>query len=145
MVTMLGLSFTSCSSDDDISTDNLEGVWGLVHSEGYDNEDEHYEWNDDYNPISPSSYDDLKIEIINTTGNTYLLTQYYWSTYSKTWKLDDKYIARLEGKKLITEDQEVAEVTIVSLTSSQLIVEAKTNYRYIKQTFRKLSSIGDKD
>ena len=48
MVAMLSVSLGSCSSDDDVNSNELEGIWGLVHSEGYDYEDpeEPLEWNE---------------------------------------------------------------------------------------------------
>lgn len=141
VVTLVSVNFTSCSSDDDdVSSTELEGVWGLVHSEGYDYEDpsEPLEWNEDFNPLSPGT-DDLKVEIINTNGNTYLFNQYYWSSYSKVWRLQENYKATLNGKTLTTEDGD--KVTILTLNSTQLVIEAKSEKRYVKQTLRKLSSI----
>lgn len=144
MVAVLGVSFVSCSSDDDVNSNDLEGIWGLVHSEGYDYEDpeEPLEWNENYNPLNPNSYDDLKIEIINTNGNTYLFTQYYWSSYYKSWRMDTKLTATLNGKTLSFDGG--IKGAILTLNSTQLVTERKEgNTFYIKQTFRKLSSIGE--
>ena len=145
MVAMLSVSLGSCSSDDDVNSNELEGIWGLVHSEGYDYEDpeEPLEWNENHNPLNPNSYDDLKIEIINTNGNTYLITQYYWSPYSKTWQMDDTRItATLNGKTLILNGG--FKGTILTLNSTQLVIERKEgNKYYVKETYRKLSSIGE--
>ena len=139
MGAMLSIGLTSCSKDN-ISEDNLEGTWGLVHSEGYykDNNGNKVSWDIDFNPLSPSSSSDLKTVILNTTNNTYLFTQYYWSTYSNTWKFDSEYKAQLKGKILIYNGEEI---NILKLTSTQLIIEAEMDSRYGKQTFRKLSSI----
>lgn len=138
--------FSACSDDDDVDSALLEGSWGLVHSEGYDNRDmsEPLEWNYDCNPLSPSSYNDARIDIVKIEGNKYYMENYYYSSYSKKWiKEDDSYSMTLSDNIItpITDDEEIknAIFKIVSLTSTSLTIEAREGSTYYtKMIYKKL-------
>ena len=138
--------FSACSDDDDdIDSNLIEGSWGLVHSEGFDNRDmsEPLKWDFDCNPLSPSSYDDFKMDIIKLEGNEYYVEQYYWSSYSRKWQKDETYKCKLDGNTILpmSDDVEIAEATfkIKDLTSTNLTLEAKEGDSYYsKEIFKRL-------
>ena len=129
-------SIQSCTEDDEGEFSMLEGTWGLVHSIGYKN---NKEWNDYFNPFSPSGDNECKINVLNTTDNVYLFTQYYWSNNAKEWRFGYRYTAQLKGNKLIFDQEDItSEITIVSLTSTSLILEEEKKLSYVKYTYRKM-------
>lgn len=134
----LPLVFASCSKDDDgIDSNLIEGSWGLVHSEGFDKEDpsEPLEWDFDCNPLSPSSYDDARIDIVKIEGNKYYMENYYYSVYSRKWvKEDDSYSMTIKGNTItpIMPDEDLSDASfkILDLTSTNLTIEAKRGATY---------------
>ena len=146
LLTLPLLFFSSCSSDDDdIDYNLIEGSWGLVHSEGYNNEDpsDPFDWNYDCNPLNPSSYDDEKFDIVRTEGNKYYLESYYYNTYSKKWVKDDSYSVSINGNNItpITTDEEYENVSvkILDITSTNLTIEVKQgSVYYLKEIHKRL-------
>lgn len=128
--------FISCSDDDEnINSDLLVGKWKAVQYEGWEKgNDGSY---DDLGDSNPDLY-----TVINTDGTGYD----YESTYPNdknafTWTLSGNKI-----HLIYTHNSEEGIMTIVSLTSDQLIVEAKEVYTdegvkytfYRKATFKRI-------
>lgn len=142
----LPMIMCSCSSDDDgVDSNLIEGSWGLVHSEGFDKEDpsELLEWDFDCNPLSPSSYDDERIDIVKIEGNEYYMEYYYYSTYSKKWVKDDSYSMTIKGSTITPivtdEDLKNASIKILDLTSTNMTIEAKQgSIYYTKSIYKRL-------
>mgnify|MGYP001520507856 CR=1 FL=1 len=139
------LLFTSCSDDDDIDFNLIEGSWGLIHSEGYEKDpSDLLEWDYNCDPLNPSSYDDAKIDIVKIDENKYYQVAYYWSVFSKKWvKEDEGYTFTISGNKIIpiSNDEEYSNASfkILSLTSTGLTVEAKEGSTYYaKSVYKRL-------
>ena len=138
------VAFASCSKDDDDDYDfnMIEGSWGLVHSEGYENDDpdEPLEWNFNCNPLNPSSYNDARMDIVKIEGNKYYRVDYYWSEYSKKWVKDQEYTFTINGNKVIPDDEEGVNIKILDLTSTSMTLEVKEGSTYyVKAIFKKLN------
>jgi hypothetical protein len=70
------------------SNNNVEGSWGLVHYEEKETVDGIItrEYKGDCNPFSPSDPDwDLKLSIIHTNDNDYLVTLLEWNKVKMSW------------------------------------------------------------
>ncbi|MCQ2246546.1 MAG: lipocalin family protein [Bacteroidaceae bacterium] len=133
----------SCSKDDkSVDPTVFEGTWGLTHAEGWIIEDgEKDEFNIDCNPLSPSSYDDEKMEIINTTGNNYRVDQYSYSKWSKAWVKNTTFTGTLNGNVFTyTADGETITMKILSVNETRMELEIthSNNDYYSKVSLRKL-------
>lgn len=140
--------FTACSdNEDDIDAALIEGSWGLVHSEGYDKYDpsDPFEWDYNCDPLTPSSYNDAKIDIFKMDGDKYYQVGYYWSVFSKKWiKEDDGYSFTISGNTLTpisnAEEYENTSIKILNLTSNSMTIEAREgSMYYTKMMYKKLN------
>lgn len=131
LLCLLTIAFITCFSSckkDSISggasgKDGLEGVWGLVHYElkCFDNGVVQNEI-EDFNPYNPSSDGDLKIAIIKTPADKYLVTTYYWDEKEKDWIVDYKMTWTVKGNNIIDPDDPSSMATF-KLTSDTLTLE----------------------
>lgn len=144
LATLPLLFFSSCSSDDGLDYDLIEGSWGLVHSEGFDKEDpsDPVEWEYNCNPLAPSTYDDAKIDIMRIEDNKFFMESYYYSTYSKKWvKHNEGYSITIKGNTVIPtingEEFIEAGFQIVDLTSTNLVIEVKEGSTYYAKNIYK--------
>ena len=135
LMVVLCLNFTACGDDDDdIDLSPLEGTWGLVRSAGWElcsEETEKDEWDDSYDPYNPSNDGmDEKLVIKKLTDNSYSVTAYYYSTYSKSWEPEGNQILTLDGKTLIINKSDdgyfgYGNPVIEALTSGKLVLHIK--------------------
>lgn len=111
----MSLSFTACSDDDDeVSSSQLVGTWEATWEKGYEKwEDEIDEWDEaPEEPFRITFYED----------GTWL-SEYY---YNGKWHDEENGTYSVKGNKIYVSDRwDDYEVTIVSITSSQLILEEK--------------------
>lgn len=132
-------SFSACSDDDEISNaSDLLGVWDPIHAEGYEISDGEKEtWNKNVDATSNLA-DYNRVEFLD--GGIY--NSYY---YSNGWKVDiENGTYQLNGKKIhISHEEGTYDLTIVSLTSTQMILEAKESWDgeefYEKVTYEKIN------
>ena len=140
LFSIMTFSFSACSDDDEISNaSELLGLWEPVHAEGYETFDgEKRTWNEDVD--AASNYADYnRVEFLDDG----IYNSYY---YSDGWKL---YISgsgtyQLKGKKVhVSSEDEAYEITVVSLTSTQMILEAKESWEgeefYEKVTYARVN------
>ena len=127
---MMSVNFAACSDDDDdIDVSQLEGTWGLVRSAGWElcsEETEKDEWDFTCDPYNPND-DSEKLVIKKLTDNSYSVTAYYYSTYSKSWEPEGNQIFTLDGKTLIINKSDdgyfgYGNPVIEALTSDKLVL-----------------------
>lgn len=131
MAILLCVNFTSCSNDDEPSSENLVGEWILVHyKDTWDGNDgkgsEEYSYDFD-------NYDDDSEKIIIREGDkegTYEVKHYTYSEYEEDWTFNYTEKMRLDGKKLIPlnddnsyDDEAEVSVEIVSVSSDKLVIK----------------------
>jgi hypothetical protein len=125
MMLVMGMSFTSCSSDDEPGSEDqngassnsikeyIEGEWFLIEEkEEYDGETEITVWDyDDQTSGGISSddgygygYEPEKLYIRCVEGNVYSVTEKYYSLYYDEWETDDSFVVELDGN-IIYEDK----------------------------------------
>lgn len=122
MLLSMSLGFAACSDDEneEVSSDSIIGTWEAIWEQGYEKY-EGYEddvWNEP--PSEPYRV-------------TFKADGSYFSEYSYNGKWYEEMTGTysVEGKKLYViddEDGERYEITIVSLTSTQLILEEHEKY-----------------
>lgn len=139
LFSIMTFSFSACSDDDEIgNASELLGLWEPIHAEGYEiSGGEKETWNEDVD--AASNYADYnRVEFLD--GGIY--NSYY---YSNGWKVDiENGTYQLNGKKLhVSHEEGSYELTIVSLTSTQMILEAKESWNgeefYEKVTYEKIN------
>lgn len=119
------LGFASCSDNEDGDADvsKLIGVWHPVHAEGYDVAGGQKEtWNKDID-VTVDGY--ARVEFLaDGTAKSYM-----YRADNDSWELVFTASYRLKGDLLTLFDSEGVgdEATIVSLTSTQLVMETKYN------------------
>ena len=137
---LLVLIFASCGKDnEENSSNNAEGVWGLVHKEVYskDNGEKALKSSNDYNPFDPSSSSDLKLVVINTKNETYLFNHYYWNKIEKKWLFDEKYTAVLSDGVFLIENGSTK--ILITFNSNQLEIKTEYSSSITIKTYRKIS------
>ena len=145
MVAMLSVGFASCSNDDDedknvttsVNPKDLVGTWGLTHAEGWEIwEGQKETYNDTYDPLNPTSDEDQKMVITNPSGNTLDFVIYEWDEILKKWSDDTKISLTLNGNTI---ESGSIKMEVLSVTSTQLVLEMSGNTFYEKQTYKKLN------
>ena len=142
VLSIMTFGFSACSDDGDEigNASELLGLWEPIHAEGYEIFDgERDAWDEDVNAASNDA-DYNRVEFLD--GGIY--NNYY---YYNGWKKDvANGVYKLNGKKLVVrndEEEETYELTIVSLTSTQLILETKESWGdeefYEKVTYKKIN------
>lgn len=145
------LTLASCSKESNQKA-LLEGTWGLVHYDYTTNTDGTQNTRStDYDPYNPVSSDDGKVALLNTQGNTFLMTFYVWDVTNKEWVAATKYSVEYRSNQLYYAETKRS-IDITSLTSTQLILEAPV-YSYPQETqtiighsrmvFRKMKNVGE--
>ncbi|MDE5975271.1 MAG: lipocalin family protein [Muribaculaceae bacterium] len=130
MLAMIGifvLAFSNCSKDDDPSIDEEEliGGWEIISSKGWEIEDGvKREWN----LTEPISEEHLERWYFYE-DNTFTYNDYYMGR----WYESDSGNYEIKGNKLIlmgydyVYEEEIDELTIVSLTGNQLLLRTQQN------------------
>lgn len=145
MVAMLGVGLASCSNDDDddknvttsVNPKDLVGTWGLTHAEGWEMwQGQKETYDETYDPLNPTSDDDQKMVITNPQGNTLDFVIYEWDEILKKWSDDTKFSLTLNGN---TMESGSIKMEVLSVTSTQLVLEMSGNTFYEKQTYKKLN------
>ena len=149
----------SCTKES-LTKNNIEGTWGLTHYELYDEVDGEMmnQENGDCNPFAPVDDDDQKIVIINTTGNDYLITPYYWDNKKSIWVSDasDKVTWTIIDNKIYSDGENKGQ--LFQLTSDSLSLEYTSKdeeigwlygkekvqvVHYLKYVFRRMSDLSE--
>ncbi|WP_455624168.1 lipocalin family protein [Parabacteroides sp.] len=136
--------FSACSDDKDEigKTSDLVGIWEPVHTEGYETyKGEKDSWNMNINYSDYDTEDYPRVEFMEGgTYNSYYYNKGKWTLYL----VNGQY--QIKGNKLRMKDAEEEEeyvVTIVSLSSSQLILEVTEHWDgeeyYEKVTYKRVS------
>lgn len=144
----MGMSFTSCSSDDDgpgsgSIKENLEGEWFLINLK--------WECTEDGNETITWDYDDQTAEGVCSDGctdndpekiyiecvgeNTYEMTRYYYSSYSSRWIYEDTWTYELDGNILAegtfeeSGNEFYCKEYIKAISENQLVVVSEESYK----------------
>lgn len=155
------LCLISCNkATSDSKTPNIEGTWGLTHAERYVeiNGEAVEDTNGNYNPFSPSTKEDCKWVIINTTGNKYSISFYYWFPKLQSWELSGNgREVSISGNILTNLDNQFSypiEITEKTLSFEYTMDDIVDGGKYgkegsvnrhvrVKQTLRKMGELGE--
>lgn len=122
MLLSMSLGFAACSDDEneEVSSDSIIGTWEAIWEQGYEKSEGYDldEWNEP--PSEP-------YRVIFKADGSYM-SEYF---YDDRWHEEMTGTYSVKGNKLYViddEDGERYEITIVSLTSTQLILEEYEKY-----------------
>lgn len=107
MAILLSVNFTSCSNEDDPTKDpeKLIGEWILINEKEWGTQDgENYSNEESYDFNNPTE-DSMKWIIKEGNGENEFIIEEYFHDGNK-WRDDGEFAIRLEGKKIITLDED---------------------------------------
>lgn len=120
------------SSKESSSKQNVEGTWGVTHMEMIIkiNGELNTNYNEDFDPLHPSSGNEMKYTMKSLGGDRYQVTAYSWNSEESVWEPHDAGIKIIKGNTISTEDGQT--VDTFTLTSDTLTVvhtsETETKY-----------------
>ena len=141
----------SCSKEE-MTKRKIEGTWGLTHYESFEFLGSvKVGAEGDCNPFAPDGVNDKKIVIINSSGNEYLVTHYYWNQAKSEWRSSFEQHWIIDGDQILTRANE-APYTItyssdsftmerteeIPIFTASLKETEKKDYLYEKRVFKKM-------
>ena len=122
----------------------IEGTWGLIHYETRAEGLVASQSKGDCNPFAPVGDDDLKLVILNTSGNDYLVTYYSWNRSNNEWRSSRKESWTIDGNQLFRGASD--NPSQLSFSSDSFTMESSFEttllgqrvYSYSKYVFKKM-------